>query len=31
MQLQEYPFSPTFAWVQDRFGVSRQLYLAPPR
>jgi predicted 3-demethylubiquinone-9 3-methyltransferase (glyoxalase superfamily) len=27
MQLAQYPFSPRFGWVQDRFGVSRQLNL----
>ena len=29
MPLQEYPFSPRFTWVQDRFGVSWQLNLGP--
>jgi predicted 3-demethylubiquinone-9 3-methyltransferase (glyoxalase superfamily) len=27
MELQEYPFSPKFGWVQDRFGISWQLSL----
>jgi predicted 3-demethylubiquinone-9 3-methyltransferase (glyoxalase superfamily) len=31
MPLDEYPFSPRYAWVTDRFGVSWQLYLAPIR
>jgi predicted 3-demethylubiquinone-9 3-methyltransferase (glyoxalase superfamily) len=29
MPLDAYPFSPRYAWVTDRFGVSWQLYLAP--
>jgi len=29
MPLDTYPFSPRYAWVTDRFGVSWQLYLAP--
>lgn len=28
MELGEYPFSPFYGWVQDRFGVSWQLMLA---
>lgn len=28
MPLDDYPFSPWFGWVQDRFGVSWQLILA---
>jgi predicted 3-demethylubiquinone-9 3-methyltransferase (glyoxalase superfamily) len=29
MPLQEYPLSDTFAWLQDRYGVSWQLNLTP--
>lgn len=29
MPLQEYPFSPRYAWVTDRFGVSWQLSFKP--
>jgi predicted 3-demethylubiquinone-9 3-methyltransferase (glyoxalase superfamily) len=29
MPLDAYPFSPRYAWVSDRFGVSWQVYLAP--
>ncbi|WP_341872831.1 VOC family protein [Leucobacter insecticola] len=28
MPLQEYPFSPRFGWVQDRYGVTWQLILS---
>jgi predicted 3-demethylubiquinone-9 3-methyltransferase (glyoxalase superfamily) len=34
MELQEYPFSKRFGWLQDRFEISWQLSLArldPPR
>lgn len=27
MPLEEYPFSPKFGWVQDKFGISWQLTL----
>lgn len=30
MPLQEYPFSPRYGWVQDRYGVSWQLMLTDP-
>ncbi|WP_270451375.1 VOC family protein [Kocuria marina] len=30
MPLGEYPFSPFYGWVQDRFGVSWQLILSNP-
>lgn len=30
MPLQEYPFSPHYGWVQDRYGVSWQLMLTNP-
>jgi predicted 3-demethylubiquinone-9 3-methyltransferase (glyoxalase superfamily) len=29
MPLDAYPFSPRYAWVSDRFGLSWQRYLAP--
>lgn len=31
MPLDAYPFNPKFGWVQDRFGVSWQIALAPDR
>jgi predicted 3-demethylubiquinone-9 3-methyltransferase (glyoxalase superfamily) len=31
MPLDAYPFNPEFGWIQDRFGVSWQLALAPDR
>lgn len=31
MPLDAYPFNPKFGWVQDRFGVSWQLAVAPER
>lgn len=30
MPLDEYPFSPRYGWVQDRYGLSWQLILAAP-
>ena len=30
MELGEYPFSKRYGWVQDRFGLSWQLFLAGP-
>lgn len=30
MPLDAYPFSPRYGWVQDRFGLSWQLFLANP-
>ena len=30
MPLQEYPFSPYYGWVQDRYGLSWQLYTTQP-
>jgi predicted 3-demethylubiquinone-9 3-methyltransferase (glyoxalase superfamily) len=30
MPLGEYPFSPRFAWLADKYGVSWQLTAAPP-
>lgn len=29
MPLEEYPFSPKFGWVQDKYGISWQLNLIP--
>jgi uncharacterized glyoxalase superfamily protein PhnB len=29
MPLGEYPFSPRFAWLADKYGVSWQLSAAP--
>lgn len=31
MPLQKYPFNEKYAWVQDRYGLSWQLYLGNPR
>lgn len=31
MPLQEYPFSPHYGWVKDRYGVSWQLMLTNPQ
>lgn len=31
MDLREYPHSPLYGWVEDRFGVSWQLMLTDPR
>ena len=30
MELQEYPFSPHYGWIEDRYGVSWQLMLTSP-
>ncbi|MGM7667659.1 VOC family protein [Microbacterium sp. A93] len=30
MELDEYPFSPRYGWVQDRYGVNWQLLLTSP-
>lgn len=29
MQLEKYPFSPKFGWVQDKYGISWQLNYTP--
>ena len=31
MELQKYPFSERYGWIQDKFGVSWQLFLADPK
>lgn len=31
MPLQEYPFSPHYGWIQDKYGVSWQLILSDPK
>jgi predicted 3-demethylubiquinone-9 3-methyltransferase (glyoxalase superfamily) len=31
MEFQKYPFANKYAWINDKFGVSRQLILPNPR
>jgi predicted 3-demethylubiquinone-9 3-methyltransferase (glyoxalase superfamily) len=30
MELQKYPFSEHYGWIQDKYGISWQLFLSPP-
>lgn len=31
MELQKYPFSERYGWIQDKYGISWQLFLADPK